>query len=485
MYWQKGELLGQGAFGKVYAAIDSTTGKWLAVKQVKVRKMPDGSVDPKVQALQLEISLLEELDHPNIIKYLGTQYTHGGGRLNIFLEHASEGSVQQALRKFGRLSELVIRKYTRQLLEGLAYLHSKGVIHRDIKASNVLVNKGQVKLADFGCSKKTYFDGDRSEHQHSMIGTTIYMAPEVMKSDVTDEENSGYGRKADIWSLGLMVLEMAQGKPPYTNPGVAIFKVCMTDELPPFPDSLSEEGRDFVARCLERNPDSRPDADQLKHHPFCRTEFDDPSRFHSLAATSKVGEHSMSSSQSLQGDMSEAFPVADDHDFLQGQAGAGREVEASQASDWSSLLPTKAPGHAEEKDSGRQRPDPALDSKMSIPSLLSPASTLSTSSMGFSLRHGARQPQANRDMNAARETGGAPRDPGRQGGRYLGGPGSSQHQRHRQREPEAIQHYGKFRESDMRTRRDVYARAGMIRPQQQQDAAAGKSARFKEQFQGW
>ena len=122
-------------------------------------------------------------------------------------------------------------------MDGLEYLHSCGVIHRDIKCSNVLLNKGQVKLADFGCSKKTYFTSDASEHQHSMIGTTIYMAPEVMKSDgqhadddaageckesgsqsrmtpppaaalrvetrdMVTTAKSGYGRKADIWGLG-------------------------------------------------------------------------------------------------------------------------------------------------------------------------------------------------------------------------------------------------------------------------------------------
>lgn len=146
---------------------------------MRVRRLEDGATDPKVLALQQEIRLLEELNHPNIIKYLGTQYSHGGRRLNIFLEHASEGSVQQALRKFGPLPELVIRQYCRQLLDGLAYLHGQGVIHRDIKASNVLIDKGQVKLADFGCSKKTYFDGDASEHQHSMIGTTIYMVRRI------------------------------------------------------------------------------------------------------------------------------------------------------------------------------------------------------------------------------------------------------------------------------------------------------------------
>ena len=72
------------------------------------------------------------------------------------------------------------------------------------------------------------------------------------------------GRKADIWSLGMMVLEMALGKPPYSSPGVAIYKVCLTDELPPFPDSLSEQGKDFVRHCLQRDPARRPDASELR-----------------------------------------------------------------------------------------------------------------------------------------------------------------------------------------------------------------------------
>lgn len=281
--WKKGELLGQGAFGKVFAAIDLRTGRWLAVKQVRVprRNGPEGDVDPKVLALQKEIAVLEDLDHPNIIQYLGTQRTKRGTRLNIFLEHASEGSIQQTLRKFGPLSESVIRRYCRQLLDGLHYLHSRGVIHRDIKASNVLIDKGQVKLADFGCSKKVYFDGNASENQHSMIGTTIYMAPEVMRSEPgsgpeDDRGSEGYGRKADIWSLGMMTLEMAHGKPPYANPGVAIYKVCLTDELPPVPDTMSATGVDFINRALTRDPHQRPDASELRKHAFCDDSVEDP-----------------------------------------------------------------------------------------------------------------------------------------------------------------------------------------------------------------
>jgi len=315
LFWKRGSLLGRGAFGKVYSAIDLRTGVWVAVKQVRLRecdrdgpKPPDRALkgakgpmsDPKVVALQREIALLEQLEHPHIIRYLGTQRTRS--KLNIFLEFAAEGSIGHALQRFGPLSEFVVRRYTSQLLSGLTYLHGQGIIHRDIKASNVLVSRGQVKLADFGCSTATGLDlvGHQSEIHHSVIGTTVYMAPEVMRSELPPLPDgakegrttgakegreqggeavvAGYGRKADIWSLGMMVLEMVHGRAPYSSPGVAIYKVCMTDELPPFPPTLSAEGGDFVSRCLERSPLRRPDAATLQAHAFC--EHDDDRRIH-------------------------------------------------------------------------------------------------------------------------------------------------------------------------------------------------------------
>eukprot|EP00753_Platysulcus_tardus_P008248 PLAT15846.1.p1 GENE.PLAT15846.1~~PLAT15846.1.p1 ORF type:complete len:542 (+),score=221.91 PLAT15846.1:181-1626(+) len=167
--WKRGELLGQGSFGRVYKALDLETGRMLAVKTVSLRG--HSALVREVEALELEIQLLQELDHANIVKYLGMQ--RGKNKLHIFLEYASGGSVLSTLKSFGPLSEAVIRRYVKQILEGLAYLHTHGIIHRDIKGSNLLLDHGVVKLADFGCSVKTLVGEEMASEKHSAaIGTT-------------------------------------------------------------------------------------------------------------------------------------------------------------------------------------------------------------------------------------------------------------------------------------------------------------------------
>lgn len=195
------------------------------------------------------------------IAYLGTQRTPT--KLYIFLEYAAGGSLAAAVARFGAFSEAVVRRFTRDVLRGLDYLHKKGIIHRDIKGSNLLISNGKVKLADFGCSKQLSSNAP-SVLQHTAIGTTQFMAPEIMTG------NGAYGAKADIWSLGMAVIEMATGKPPWSNPAHAVYKICMTDDLPPLPDTLSEEAHDFLALCFRRESSERPSAETLLQHPFLR-----------------------------------------------------------------------------------------------------------------------------------------------------------------------------------------------------------------------
>lgn len=161
--WTKGELIGQGAFGSVYLGMNNDNGQLMAVKQVGLGKQTATAgqagwrTDPKVaehiRSLEAEVSLLKDLHHPNIVCYLGTERTHDA--FNIFLEYVPGGSIASLVTKFGSFKESVVRVYAKQILMGLDYLHSNGIIHRDIKGANILVdNTGLVKLADFGASKK-------------------------------------------------------------------------------------------------------------------------------------------------------------------------------------------------------------------------------------------------------------------------------------------------------------------------------------------
>lgn len=122
-----------------------------------------------------------------------------------------------------------------------------------------------MKLADFGCSKRVASGSAQegaSEGLHTMAGTVQFMAPEVMRKE------SAFGRKADVWSLGMAVVEMLTGKPTWSNPATAVYKACFTDEVPPLPAHVSDDARDFMTRCFRRDPAARPSARELLRHAF-------------------------------------------------------------------------------------------------------------------------------------------------------------------------------------------------------------------------
>ncbi|GFZ02955.1 NPK1-related protein kinase 2 [Actinidia rufa] len=178
--WRKGELIGCGAFGRVYMGMNLESGELLAVKQVLIagNSASKEKAQTHVSELEEEVKLLKNLSHPNIVRYLGT--VREDGTLNILLEFVPGGSISSLLGKFGSFPESVIRMYTKQLLLGLDYLHKNGIMHRDIKGANILVdNKGCIKLADFGASKQVVELATISGTK-SMKGTPYWMAPEVI-----------------------------------------------------------------------------------------------------------------------------------------------------------------------------------------------------------------------------------------------------------------------------------------------------------------
>eukprot|EP00854_Cymbomonas_tetramitiformis_P005976 gene5976-7182_t len=263
--WQRGELIGAGAFGRVYMGMNQENGQLLAVKQVAIQNAstPKERTEEHVAALEAEVAVLRNLNHPNIVRYLGTE--RDDEFLNIFLEYVPGGSIASLLMKFGPFSEKVIRMYTQQLLQGLEFLHRHQIMHRDIKGANLLVdNNGIVKLADFGASKKLADIVTMDSGFKSMKGTPYWMAPEVIKQ-------TGHGRPADIWSVGCTVIEMATGKPPWSefaSQVSALFHIASSQSSPPLPEFLSAEAEDFLHLCFNRDPKMRPNATRLLQHPF-------------------------------------------------------------------------------------------------------------------------------------------------------------------------------------------------------------------------
>ncbi|EOO02012.1 putative map kinase kinase kinase protein [Phaeoacremonium minimum UCRPA7] len=234
--WFKGQLIGKGTYGRVYLGMNATTGEFLAVKEVEVNPKAAGGDKNKmrelVAALDQEIDTMQHLDHVNIVQYLGCERKETS--ISIFLEYISGGSIGSCLRKHGRFEESVVSSLTRQTLSGLAYLHREGILHRDLKADNILLDlDGTCKISDFGISKKTdnIYGNDKT---NSMQGSVFWMAPEVIRS-----QGEGYSAKVDIWSLGCVVLEMLAGRRPWSKEEAvgAIYKIA-NGETPPIPEEV-------------------------------------------------------------------------------------------------------------------------------------------------------------------------------------------------------------------------------------------------------
>uniref|UniRef100_A0ACB8G1L0 Mitogen-activated protein kinase kinase kinase 2 n=1 Tax=Sphaerodactylus townsendi TaxID=933632 RepID=A0ACB8G1L0_9SAUR len=260
--WRLGKLLGQGAFGRVYLCYDADTGRELAVKQVQFD--PDSPETSKeVNALECEIQLLKNLLHERIVQYYGCLRDPPERTLSIFMEYMPGGSIKDQLKAYGALTENVTRKYTRQILEGVHYLHSNMIVHRDIKGANILRDSaGNVKLGDFGASKRLQTICLSGTGMKSATGTPYWMSPEVISGE-------GYGRKADIWSVGCTVVEMLTEKPPWAEfeAMAAIFKIATQPTNPQLPPHVSDHGRDFLKRIFTEAK-LRPSADELLRHTF-------------------------------------------------------------------------------------------------------------------------------------------------------------------------------------------------------------------------
>ncbi|KAL2860872.1 putative Ste20-like serine/threonine protein kinase [Aspergillus lucknowensis] len=252
--YMKQNCIGGGSFGRVYKGVDKQTGKSVAIKIIDVENAED-----EVEDIIQEIAILSELNSPYVTRYHGSYLK--GSSLWIVMEFCSGGSCSDLMRP-GPITEEYIVIIIRELLKGLDYLHSDKKLHRDVKAANILLtSSGQVKLADFGVSSQL---SATMTKKNTFVGTPFWMAPEVIKQ-------SGYDYKADIWSLGITAIELANGEPPYSDihPMKVLFLIPKNPP-PTLQGNYSKTFKNFVELCLRRDPRERPTAKELLEHPFIK-----------------------------------------------------------------------------------------------------------------------------------------------------------------------------------------------------------------------
>jgi mitogen-activated protein kinase kinase kinase 3 len=319
--WSRGAQLGVGSFGVVHMGMNQRNGQMMAVKTMN---MPEDDEDGLLSDLEGEVHVMRALNHPNIVRYIGCERDLKRSTLAIFQEWVPGGSISSLLRKFGPFPLPVIRKYLYQICTGLAYLHENGIIHRDIKGSNILVtDEGVCKLADFGASRRLRSSADNSEgsEEHddmeqslTMRGTPYFMAPEVF------EER--YGTKSDIWSFGCVAFQMCSGLPPWKASGVRnpydlIRLLKESEDVPELPKDIDSKLESLIRACFQRDPSLRPNAETLLQHRFfdvdeCSTVFSGESSSFGVKSPSarKAARKSSSSSASHHhGESSYHFPA--------------------------------------------------------------------------------------------------------------------------------------------------------------------------------
>ena len=263
-------LLGKGSFGEVYQGINEF-GQLFAVKKTNLLGQPQ-----EIETLMSEIELMKNLNHPNIVQYLGSYVDTTNHVVNIFQAWMSGGSVTDLLKKFGGFSANMIASYLRQILSGLAFLHANDIVHRDIKGGNILVDEsGNVKLADFGCSYR--MKSDKTMSMAELKGTPYFMAPEVLTA-------GKYGRNGDVWAVGCTVIQMLTCHPPWSQrenmlsgaPG--LFQLAeLVKNLEGLPDFKWPEREppnkllmEFLHRCFAKDVEQRPPVEELLKDEFLR-----------------------------------------------------------------------------------------------------------------------------------------------------------------------------------------------------------------------
>eukprot|EP00756_Hemistasia_phaeocysticola_P044521 Hpha_TRINITY_DN18328_c0_g1::TRINITY_DN18328_c0_g1_i1::g.158182::m.158182 len=270
--WLQGSELGRGSFGTVFMAMNSSSGQLLAVKQMS---RPKGSA-AALEELSTEVSVMRRVRHINVVAYYGTELTQK--HLNILMEFVPGGSLRGLLERFGAFSEPVVAVYGRQLLEGIGHLHGLGIVHRDIKASNVLVNDaGVIKLSDFGTSLVDQFGGEGSSDPQSppqppaagpgqLVGTVLWLSPEVVRGGL-------HSWRSDVWAFGCTLLEMASAWLPwhpnkFSNHLEVLLHIGRSETPPARPETLGPSLQEVLQLCFQIDYEARRPCAALRALPF-------------------------------------------------------------------------------------------------------------------------------------------------------------------------------------------------------------------------
>ncbi|GFR43202.1 hypothetical protein Agub_g4240 [Astrephomene gubernaculifera] len=258
--------LGQGASSIVHKGFFIRENKFVAVKKINVFER-----ETRHQMLNDLKALCDAPNAPGLVAFYGAYHVPESGQISIVLEYVDGGSLADVQAKVGKVPENVLSKMTAKILKALAYLHrEKHMVHRDIKPANILMTlSGEPKITDFGIS--AFIDSTLAQC-NTFLGTVTYMSPERIN-------NQSYSFPADIWSLGLALVELATGRYPYdASEGPLQLMIHVLQEEAPLPPAgqFSEEFRDFVRQALAKEPHRRPLAEQLLGHPWILKYADDP-----------------------------------------------------------------------------------------------------------------------------------------------------------------------------------------------------------------
>lgn len=253
-FYKIGRIIGRGAFGKVNLGLNILTGRIVAIKSFNKQGLTDELSKKKIL---YETNIMRTLRHLSITKILETFETEK--HMLIIMEYISGGNLQSFLKKRRKLIEKTAKILFKQIIEGIRYMHSQNIVHRDIKLENVLIDlNNNIKICDFGVGKII----KPNTILRDQCGTPVYMAPEIIM-------NKGYeGFPVDIWSSGVALYIMLSGNVPFNRGQKTDLDYAIINQQPSPIEGISPEADDLVQRLLNKNPNERPTAEEVLNHPW-------------------------------------------------------------------------------------------------------------------------------------------------------------------------------------------------------------------------